>query len=38
MRASAVPRLPVPYHKALGERERRQWLMLTVQLYCFAEA
>ena len=27
-----------PEPQALGERERRAWLMLTVQLYCFAEA
>ena len=27
-----------PDPQALSERERRQWLMLTAQLYCFAEA
>jgi hypothetical protein len=30
--AAAVP----PDPEALSERERRQWLMLTAQLYCFS--
>jgi len=36
--ASQLEAAAPPDPAGLGERERRQWLMLTVQLYCFAEA